>query len=184
MVVHLSVHQIRPLFFLPRAPSQENAKAIEMLRSVLFALFVLPSAALQVSTPSSRRQAVASAARLVPGLVLLPQIAHADAIEDIATRNNAIAAKQREAKAKAKASGPGFVEQAANGVAGVAVPAIGAAIVGGVVLGFSQQVGQSGVVADVAENLKEKRRPLTEAEKRKYKSLSAKEKADLGIKGL
>ena len=54
----------------------------------------------------------------------------------------------------------------------------------GVVLGFTQQVGQSGIVGDVAENLKEKRRPLTEAEKRKYKNLSAKEKRDLGIKGL
>lgn len=155
-----------------------------MLRSVLFALFVIPSAALQVSTPSTRRQAVASAARLVPGFVLLPQVAHADAIEDIAARNNAAAAKQREAKAKAKAAGPGFVESAANGVAGVAVPAIGAAIVGGVVLGFSQQASQSGYVGDFAENLKEKRRPLTEAEKRKYKDLSAKEKRELGIKGL
>ena len=155
-----------------------------MLRAVLFALFVLPSAALQVSTPSSRRQAVASAARLVPGLVLLPQIAHADAIEDIAARNNAAAAKQREAKEKAKAAGPGFLESASSSVTGFAVPAIGAAVVGGVVLGFTQQVGQSGIVGDVAENLKEKRRPLTEAEKRKYKNLSAKEKRDLGIKGL
>ena len=51
-------------------------------------------------------------------------------------------------------------------------------------LGFTQQVGQSGIVGDVTENLKEKRRPLTEAEKRKYKNLSAKEKRDLGIKGL
>ena len=156
-----------------------------MLRAALFALFVLPSAALQVSTPSSRRQAVASAARLVPGLVLLPQIAHADAIEDIAARNNAAAAKQREAKEKAKAAGPGFVESAASSVTGFAVPAIGAAIVGGVVLGFAQQVGQTTALSDFADaNLKEKRRPLTEAEKRKYKNLSAKEKRDLGIKGL
>ena len=155
-----------------------------MLRAVLFALFVLPSAALQVSTPSSRRQAVASAARLVPGLVLLPQIAHADAIEDIAARNNAAAAAQREAKEKAKAAGPGFLDSAASSATGFAVPAIGAAVVGGVVLGFTQQVGQSGIVGDVAENLKEKRRPLTEAEKRKYKNMSAKEKRDLGIKGL
>ena len=117
--------------------------------------------------------------------MLLRQIAHADAIEDIAARNNAAAAAQREAKEKAKAAGPGFVESAASSVTGLAVPAIGAAIVGGVVLSFTQQVGQSGYVGDFADaNLTEERRPLTEAEKRKYKNLSAKEKRDLGIKGL
>ena len=166
--------------------SSKLGDAASMFRSplALVALFVMPSAALQVSPLSSRRQAVASAARLVPGLVLLPQIAHADAIEDIAARNNAAAIKAKDAKAKAKAEGPGFLDQAANGIAGVVAPAIGVSLIGGVVFFGSQLVGQSGIVDDVAENLKEKRRPLTAAEKKKYASLSAKEKRDLGIKGL
>ena len=166
-------------------PPQGPARELSMVRlTYALALFVLPSAALQVSPLSSRRQAVASAARLVPGLVLLPQIAHADAIEDIAARNNAAATKQKEAKAKAKEDGPGFLDQAATGIAGVVAPAIGVSLIGGVLFFGSQLVGQSGIVDDVAENMKEKRRVLTPAEKRKYAALSDKEKRDLGIKGL
>ena len=170
----------------PWGPDHNLGDVASMFRSTiaLVALFVLPSAALQVSPLSSRRQAVASAARLVPGLVLLPQIAHADAIEDIAARNNAAAIKQKEAKAKAKEDGPGFLDQAATGIAGVVAPAIGVSLIGGVLFFGSQLVGQSGIVDDVADNMKEKRRALTPAEKRKYAALSDKEKRDLGIKGL
>ena len=169
----------------PRVQLEVEQTASHMSSTIaLVALFVLPSAALQVSPLSSRRQAVASAARLVPGLVLLPQIAHADAIEDIAARNNAAAIKQKEAKAKAKEDGPGFLDQAATGIAGVVAPAIGVSLIGGVLFFGSQLVGQSGIVDDVADNMKEKRRALTPAEKRKYAALSDKEKRDLGIKGL
>ena len=155
-----------------------------MLRNTIVGLLLLQSSALRVSPLTSRRQAVISGASLVPGLVLMPQIAHADAIEEIAARNNAQAVKAKEAKEKAKAEGPGFLDQAANGVAGVVAPAIGLSLIGGIAFFGSQLVGQSGIVDDVADNLKEKRRPLTAAEKRKYAGMSAKEKRDLGIKDL
>ena len=86
--------------------------------------------------------------------------------------------------AKAKEDGPGFLDQAATGIAGVVAPAIGVSLIGGVLFFGSQLVGQSGIVDDVADNMKEKRRALTPAEKRKYAALSDKEKRDLGIKGL
>ena len=154
------------------------------LTLALVALLVLPSAALRVSPLTSRRQAVVAGASLVPGLVLLPAIAHADAIEDIAARSNAAAEQAKEAKAKAKAEGPGFLSEAANGLAGVVAPAALLAIAGGIAFFANGIISQSGVVDDVLEKTKEKRRPLTAAEKRKYASLSAKEKRDLGIKGL
>ena len=174
----------------PWGPDHEvgrpHARVASMYRPTiaLVALFVLPSAALQVSPLSSRRQAVASAARLVPGLVLLPQIAHADAIADIAARNNAAAAETKVAKAKAKEEGPGFLDQAGSSIASVVAPAAGLSLIGGIAFFGSQLVGQSGIVDDVADNMKEKRRVLTPAEKRKYAALSDKEKRDLGIKGL
>ena len=170
----------------PWGPDHNLGDVASMFRSTiaLVALFVLPSAALQVSPLSSRRQAVASAARLVPGLVLLPQIAHADAIADIAARNNAAAAETKVAKAKAKEEGPGFLDQAGSSIASVVAPAAGLSLIGGIAFFGSQLVGQSGIVDDVADNMKEKRRVLTPAEKRKYAALSDKEKRDLGIKGL
>ena len=170
----------------PWGPDHNLGDVASMFRSTiaLVALFVLPSAALQVSPLSSRRQAVASAARLVPGLVLLPQIAHADAIADIAARNNAAAAETKQAKAKAKEEGPGFLDQAGSSIASVVAPAAGLSLIGGIAFFGSQLVGQSGIVDDVADNMKEKRRVLTPAEKRKYAALSDKEKRDLGIKGL
>ena len=74
----------------------------EAMRCLALLALLVSTAALRVSPLTSRRQAVAAGASLVPGL-LLPQIAHADAIEDIAARSNAAAAKAVEAKAKAKA---------------------------------------------------------------------------------
>mmetsp|Transcript_3954 Transcript_3954/g.7661 ORF Transcript_3954/g.7661 Transcript_3954/m.7661 type:complete len:155 (-) Transcript_3954:209-673(-) len=154
------------------------------MKLTLLALFVLPSAALRISPLMSRRQAVSTGASFVPALVALPQIAHADAIEDIAARNNIAADKARAEKAKAKAEGPGFLASAAEGVTGVVVPAVILGLVGGVFFSGSKLISESGYVDDFVEAKKEKRRPLTEAEKRKYKNLSAKEKRDLGIKGL
>lgn len=154
-----------------------SANSVRMRRLALLALLV-STAALRVSPLTSRRQAVAAGASLVPGL-LLPQIAHADAIEDIAARSNAAATKAVEAKAKAKADGPGFLAETSQGIASVALPAA--------LLGF---VGFAAVfAADITSKQAEQvanlgRRPLTDAENRKYKGLSAKEKRELGIKGL
>jgi len=69
--------------------------------------------------------------------VLLPQIAHADVIEDIAARNNAAAIESKDAKAKAKAEEPGFLEQAP----GVVAPAIVLSLIGGIAFFGSQLVG-------------------------------------------
>merc|ERR1712129_367746 len=50
--------------------------------------------------------------------------------------------------------GPGFLDQAATGIAGVVAPAIGVSLIGGVLFFGSQLVGQSGIVDDVADNMR------------------------------
>tara|TARA_B110001452_G_C14922513_1_gene322574 strand:+ start:92 stop:586 length:495 start_codon:yes stop_codon:yes gene_type:complete len=150
------------------------------MRCLALLALLVSTAALRVSPLTSRRQAVAAGAGLVPAL-LLPQIAHADKIEEIAARSNAAAEAAVAAKAKAKAEGPGFIAEATSGIAGVALPAALLGLLGFAVVFVSDITGKSGIGEDFA---KKGRRELTDAEKRKYKGLSAKEKAELGIKGL
>ena len=153
------------------------------MRCLALLALLVPAAALRATplTSAARRQALATGASLVPGLVLLPQLAHADAIEDIAARQNAAAEKAREAKAKAKAAGPGFLAEATGSVASVALPAVLLGFVGFAAVFAADITSKSGIAQDLENR---GRRPLTEAEKRKYKNLSPKEKRELGIKGL
>lgn len=131
---------------------------------------------------TTRRQAVIAGASLAPSLVLPQYAARADNIEDIARRSNAAASEAREAKKKA-AEGS-FLGDAVKGVVDIAVPAALLAIVGGVAVFAGGLLGQTDAVDAFIESKKEKRRPLTAAEKAKYSKLSAKEKRELGIKGL
>ena len=115
---------------------------------------------------------------------MLPQrAAHADSIEDIAARSNEIAKKEKEAKAKASAQGD-FLGDAAKGISGVVIPAAFFGVVGGAAFFASSLTKKTDALDVFAESRQEKRRPLTAAEKKKYAGLSAKEKKELGIKGL
>ena len=93
-------------------------------------------------------------------------------------RSNAAAAT-----AKAKNSKSRKESEQVGGIAGslVNVAFAGAALGAGyLVFGFAGAASEKGI----SLGAKEERRPLTEAEKRKYSKLSAKEKRELGIKGL
>ena len=147
-------------------------------RAALFALLVLPSDGLRTPPLTTRRHAVLVSGSLVPALLLPKPAAHADTLEDIAARSNAAAAT-----AKAKNSKSRKESEQVGGIAGslVNVAFAGAALGAGyLVFGFAGAASEKGI----SLGAKEERRPLTEAEKRKYSKLSAKEKRELGIKGL
>ena len=108
---------------------------------------------------------------------MLPQSAYADALEDIAARSNSIAAKEKAAKEKAAGAGDSLFDAAGGALINGAF-ALVAVAAGGLVLQFAG----AGSKMDISLGGKEERRPLTEAEKRKYKNLSAKEKKELGVR--
>jgi len=152
------------------------------LRVAVAVLLALPSAALRVEPLKTRRAAVFAGATLVPALMLPEQAAYADAIEDIALRSNKAALEAKAAKAKA-AEGS-FLGDAVAGFTGVVVPAAFVTVLGGAAYFASTLLGQTDAIDVFVDSKKEKRRPLTAAEKRKFANLSPKEKKELGIKDL
>ena len=147
------------------------------IRLTMLALLVLPSAALRVAQPLTRRNAVAAGASLIPTLVLPPRSALADSVEEIAARSNAAAMQDKANKKKAEESQGLF--DAAGDAFGLLLTGGIVAILGGVGVFVSSISGQGGETVNLDMS-----RPLTDAEKRKYAKLSASEKRKLGIKGL
>ena len=149
-----------------------------VLRVALVVLLAAPSSALKITAPLTRRHAVvAGAASVVPSLVLPRPAAYADSVEEIAARSNAAAQVDKDRKARS-AENQGLAD-AAGSAFGVLVTGGIVAVVGGVGFFLSSIAGAGGQTVNLDTS-----RPLTDAEKRKYKNLSAAEKRKLGIKGL
>lgn len=143
----------------------------------LLSMLVLPSAALRVSMPTTRRQALATGASLAPAFVLLPQVAHADAIEDIAARNALAAKEAQQAKAEA-AERKALLDSAGGGLNAVlSVGILG--LIGGIgyfALGIKSKSDETQTF-----NM-DRNRLMTDSERRQAANLSAAEKRKLGIK--
>ena len=102
-----------------------DGRATTMRALSIVALLLAPTSALRVSPLNTRRQAVIAGASLVPGLVLPPLAAHADAIEDIA-RRNAEEAKLAKAARAQKEEDKAALEAVGNTIG---TPLLGGAIV-------------------------------------------------------
>ena len=136
----------------------------------------MPSAALKVSPSIGRRQAVIAGATLVPAVVM-PQRAHADAIDDIAAKNAVAAAKSRAEKEKAKEMDGvnGILGQGLNTI--LSVGALGLVGFAGVFFtGIKKDVD-----ASTLNNL-DRNRFLSDQERRAAAKLSDSEKKARGIK--
>ena len=142
----------------------------------LLSMLVMPSTALRVSMPTTRRQALATGASLAPALVL-PQLAHADAIEDIAARNALAAKEAQQAKAEA-AERKALLDSAGGGLNAVlSVGILG--LIGGIgyfALGIKSRSDETQTF-----NM-DRNRLMTDSERRQAANLSAAEKRKLGIK--
>ena len=153
----------------------DDASFMRFLLLGLISLLATPCVALRVSPVKTRRYAIIAGASLVPALVP-PRSAHADAIEDIARRNAEELEVAREQKAKAKAAQE--AADAAGGVGAGLLGVVGLALIGGV--GFLTLGAKSELDSKTVTNL-DRTRLMTEAERKKYKNLSAAEKRKLGI---
>ena len=149
-----------------------------MLRALVLLALASICAALRVSPLTTRRHAVVAGATVATGAMLPLRAAHADAIEDIARRNAEESKIAAERKAAAKDAQ--VLVDAGEGVLNTALTVGALGLLGFAATFFSGIKSQSDATTVV--NF-ENSRPLTDAEKAKYKNLSASEKKKLGIKG-
>ena len=148
-----------------------------VLRALVVLLALPMVVTLKLAAPMTRRQAIVATSATALPLVLQRTAAHADSLEEIAARSNAAAQVARDQKAAA-AENQGLVEAAGSAFNGLlSVGIVG--VLGAAVFFASSIAGGGGTSVNLDTS-----RPLTEAEKRKYKNLSAAEKRKLGIKGL